>query len=175
MEALFRFPDDLVAQRYVLRSETEGDVPFLKRLYASSREAELAHLAQLWTPDQIEAFVEQQFTAQRRHYQKAIADCRFAVIEHNGAPVGRLYLEPRVTQIQLVDIALLPEQRGSGVGTAILTKLIETAHATGRGVGLFVEGYNPAIRLYRRLGFTEIRRTPAYIEMERIAEPAPVS
>lgn len=120
----------------------------------------------------MQAFVDQQFAAQRHHYRNAIADCRFAVIEHGGAPVGRLYLEPRVTQIQLVDIALVPEHRGQGVGTTILTALIETACAAGKGVGLFVEEYNPAFRLYRRLGFTEIRRTPAYIEMERIAKPA---
>lgn len=167
MNALFRLPDALVERGYALRAETETDLPFLKRLYASAREAELAPLAQTWSSDQLDAFVDQQFAAQRHHYRSAIAGCRFAVIEHCSAPTGRLYLQPRITQIQLVDIALIPSHRGQGVGTAILTALIETARADGKGVGLFVEGYNPALRLYLRLGFTEIRRTPAYIEMER--------
>ena len=81
-------------------------------------------------------------------------------------PVGRLYLEERVTQIHITDIVLLPEMRGNGAGTAILEALIAFAHARGKAMGIFVEKFNPALRLYRRLGFVPIGDGEVYIEMD---------
>ena len=83
-----------------------------------------------------------------------------------GEPVGRLYLETRETRLHIVDIALMPAQRGRGTGTAILAALQQAARANGRGVGIFVEKFNPALRLYRRLGFAEIANHEIYFEME---------
>jgi ribosomal protein S18 acetylase RimI-like enzyme len=94
------------------------------------------------------------------------------VIERRGAPAGRLYLEARVTQIHMVDIALLPELRGAGVGSTILQAVIDLAAAEGKGVGIFVERFNPALRLYQRFGFSEIADSGVYLEMERVPEAA---
>ena len=41
--------------------------------------------------------------------------------------------------------------------------------------GIFVEKFNPALRLYQRLGFTEVRDVGVYFEMERVRDPVPVS
>ena len=38
--------------------------------------------------------------------------------------------------------------------------------AGGKGVGIMVEKFNPALRLYRRLGFTAIADHEVYLEME---------
>ena len=54
-----------------------------------------------------------------------------------------------------MDIALLPEYRGRGIGTALLEELLVEADATGRRVTIHVERFNPARRLYERLGFVE--------------------
>ncbi len=164
----FELPPALVAKGFSLRPETDADVPFAMRLYASTREDELAQVD--WSPEQKSLFLAQQFTAQRHHY-KTQMDCRFALIEQHGVPVGRLYLEPRQTQISIVDIALIPEVRGKGLGQAIIEALIATAATSGRGIGIFVERFNPALRLYRRVGFTEIGETEVYLEMERVYEP----
>jgi ribosomal protein S18 acetylase RimI-like enzyme len=40
------------------------------------------------------------------------------------------------------------------------------AQAGGRGVGIMVEKFNPALRLYRRLGFTAVADHEVYLEME---------
>lgn len=162
---VFQLPAALVAKGFALRPETDDDLPFLLRLYASTREQELASVP--WSPEQKQAFLTQQFQAQRHHYRTHIPLCRFEVLEHGGEAIGRLYLEPRQTQLHIVDIALLPDWRGRGIGTAILQALIDTAAETGRGVGIFVEKFNPALRLYRRLGFGEIQDTGIYLEMER--------
>jgi ribosomal protein S18 acetylase RimI-like enzyme len=52
-----------------------------------------------------------------------------------------------------MDIALLPERRGRGIGTRLLQELLDAGRASGRSVSIHVERENPARRLYERLGF----------------------
>ena len=166
----FTLPAALLSQGYALRPETEDDIPFLMRLYASTREEELAPVP--WTAEQKQAFLTQQFWAQRKYYYATIDNCRFDVLERQGEPRGRLYLQDRPTRLHIVDIALMPEWRGQGLGTAILEALQAAGSASGRGVGIFVEKFNPALRLYRRLGFTDIADHEVYLEMEWLPDRA---
>jgi ribosomal protein S18 acetylase RimI-like enzyme len=166
----FSLPAALLSQGYALRPETEADIPFLLRLYASTRKDELKVVP--WSEEQKQAFLSSQFRAQRHHYRTYIPHCAYDVIECDGAPVGRLYLEPRQTQLYIVDIALLPEHCGRGLGTAILTALQAAARAQGKGVGIMVEKFNPALRLYRRLGFADVADHEVYLEMEWLPERA---
>lgn len=165
----FTLPAALQQAGYALRTETDADIPFLVRLYASTREQELAPLP--WSADQKSAFIAQQFQAQRFHYYNYIPNCRFDVLEHRGDAIGRLYLDDRPTQLHVVDIALVADWRGRGVGTAILQALQAAGQASGRGVGLMVEHFNPAMRLYRRLGFTDVQSNGVHIEMEWRPQP----
>ncbi len=167
----FELPAALRLQGYALRPEREEDVPFLMALYASTREDEVAQAVD-WSPEQKAAFLEMQFKAQRHHYRTYIENCRFDILECHSVPVGRLYLDERPTRRHIVDIALLPEWRSKGVGTAILEGLMAAGRTGGRGVGIFVEKFNPALRLYRRLGFTEVQDTGVYLEMEWMPEGA---
>ena len=160
----FALPAALQAQGFLLRPETDADIPFLVRLYASTRAAELAPVP--WTPEQKQAFLASQFQAQRYHYRTYFPDCAFDVLEQGGAPAGRLYLDTRRTSLHVIDIALLPERRGRGIGTAILEALQATARAGGKAVGITVEKHNPALRLYRRLGFADVADHGVYLEME---------
>lgn len=163
----FALPAALVSRGFALRPETDDDIAFLFALFASTRVDELAQVG--WSDEQKHAFLAMQFDAQRRHYRTQIPSCAFDVIACDGEPVGRLYLETRVTQLHIVDIALMPQWRGKGIGTAILESLVAQARDCGRGVGIFVEKFNPALQLYRRLGFVEIADTGVYLEMERTA------
>jgi ribosomal protein S18 acetylase RimI-like enzyme len=90
------------------------------------------------------------------------------VIERNGQPIGRLYLDRRDDELRIVDIALLTEHRGGGIGNAILTDLIDEASGSGIPVRIHVERNNPALGLYRRLGFREIGDEGVYLHMERV-------
>jgi ribosomal protein S18 acetylase RimI-like enzyme len=168
---VFEVPAALRAQGYCLRAETDGDIAFLIGLYASTRAEELAQIVD-WSAEQKQAFLASQFRAQRHHYRTHIADCAFDIIEQHGRPAGRLYLDARRSRLHIVDIALLPAWRGQGVGTAILRALMATARAGGKGVGIFVEKFNPALRLYRRLGFTDIADHGVYLEMEWLPDRA---
>ncbi|MDO7843141.1 GNAT family N-acetyltransferase [Sphingomonas immobilis] len=156
----------LAALGLVLRPEAKRDLPFLKTLYASTRARELALMLN-WNADQRAAFVAQQFEAQRTHYRSQFSKASFHVIEREGVPIGRLYLDRRETAIHIVDIALLPEVRRQGLGTALLGEIIDVAGAAGLGVSLSVTTDNPARHLYDRSGFVEIGSDDVYVEMLR--------
>ena len=94
----FELPTALRSQGFALRPETDDDVAFLIRLYASTREEELRQLLD-WSADQKLAFLASQFHAQRHHYRTYITGCVFDILEQDGVPVGRLYLDARPTRL----------------------------------------------------------------------------
>lgn len=148
-----------------LRPETEGDVEFLAALYASTREEEMA-LVTDWPDEVKKAFLRSQFDAQTEHYKKHYSAAEYWVIEHEGLPVGRLYLHYQPKDLRIVDIALMPEWRRHGIGRKILTQLLADARDAGRNVSLHVEKMNPALRLYYDLGFKEIGEYGYYYLLE---------
>ena len=160
----FTLPAALLSQGFALRPETDADLHFLTQLYASTREEELAPVP--WSAEQKRAFLASQFQAQRHHYRTYFSDSAFDVIEERGTPAGRLYLQARQTQLHIIDIALLPDWRRRGIGTAILEALQAAGRVAGKGVGIMVEKFNPALRLYQRLGFADIADHGVYLEME---------
>jgi GNAT superfamily N-acetyltransferase len=147
-----------------LRDECDDDLAFLCALYASTRTDELAPVP--WPEEQKRAFLEHQFALQREQYRHHYVGAEWLVIERDGEPVGRLYLK-RSSEVRLMDIALLPALRGSGLGTHITRTLLDWADASGLRVTLHVEPFNPAYRMYRRLGFAYVRSTGVYHFLER--------
>ena len=120
-----------------------------------------------WPQEQIEAFLVQQFEAQHAHYQEHFGSADFdLILSGEGEPIGRLYLDEREDDFRIVDIALIPEVRRHGLGGDILTKLIERASAAGKSISIHVEQYNPAMRLYHRLGFEMVEEQGVYHLME---------
>ncbi len=133
------------------RGITEADLPLLARIYASTRTGELALVP--WSNAEKAAFLDMQFRAQHAHYQQSYPEADWLVTMHDGENIGRLYLERLPDQHRIIDIAFLPEYRGRGLGAALLRDLLDEAAAFGRPVSIHVEKNNPAMRLYRRLGF----------------------
>jgi ribosomal protein S18 acetylase RimI-like enzyme len=133
------------------RRITDADLPFLARVYASTRTEELAVTP--WSDQQKAAFLEQQFRAQHAHYQQYYPKADWLVTMLRGEDIGRLYIERGPSEHCIIDIAWLPAHRGNGLGTAMLRDLMDEAAACGKAVSIHVEKYNPAMRLYRRLGF----------------------
>lgn len=146
------------------RPVEDVDRPFLARLYASTRQEELAPVP--WSAAEKEAFLAMQFDAQDRFYAEHFGDGDFRVVLVDGEPAGRLYLDPRPDEIRVVDIALLPAFRRRGIGRGLMRQVMSTAAASGRCVRIHVERNNPALRLYRRLGFREVDDQGVYLLME---------
>jgi ribosomal protein S18 acetylase RimI-like enzyme len=144
-----------------IRPDDEG---FLFQVYASTRVEELAPLD--WTEVQKEAFLRMQFTAQHTYYQAQFPHASFQVILQGQRPIGRLYVDRRADEISLVDIALLPAYRNVGIGSALLRDLLAEARQAGKPVRIHVECFNPALRLYERLGFSRVGDTGVYFLLE---------
>jgi GNAT superfamily N-acetyltransferase len=147
-----------------LRPCRKEDVPFLFRLYASTREAEMSLVD--WSAAEKSAFLRMQFDAQSRYYADVFSHARFEVIELEGRAIGRLYVEQRDDVIHVIDIALLPEWRGKGIGSRIMKAILNQAASARLPVQIHVEQFNPAMRLYLRLGFRPIRHDGVYMLMK---------
>ena len=130
-------------------------------MYASTRTEELAVVP--WNERQKDAFLRAQFDAQDAWWRENYGGASFDVIVVDGQPAGRLYLHRGEAEIRIVDIALLPDHRGKGVGTRLLRDVI----AEGKRVTIHVERMNPALRLYERLGFEVAEDKGVYLFLER--------
>jgi GNAT superfamily N-acetyltransferase len=155
-------PPPEIGFRPVLEKE---DWAFLLQVYSSTREQELAAVP--WTPEQKAAFLEQQFSAQDRHYRAHYLGAEFLVILIDGRDAGRLYVYRSPAELRVMDIALLPGEQRKGVGGRILSSLVAEADREGRSVCLHVERENPAMRLYARLGFRVDAEVGAYLRLVR--------
>jgi ribosomal protein S18 acetylase RimI-like enzyme len=151
---------------WTLHAASAADAEFLYRVYASTRYEELAPTG--WTIEQQEAFLRSQFAAQDAHYRQHYPAARFDIVHAWGERVGRLYVERRSDEIRVLDIALFPQFRRRGLGCALLVSLIDEASALGQRVSLYVERNNPALNLYRQLGFVPIDAHGIYLLMYRL-------
>lgn len=153
-----------------LRPLLSTDEAFSYLIYASTRTEEMARVA--WTDEQKEAFLRMQFKAQTDHYRAYYPAAEYQILQRGDVPIGRLIVERSPKSLLIMDIALLPEFRNTGIGTAILRELMEEAGQAGLPVVLRVEFFNPAIRLYTRLGFVKTREVNS-VYQEMIWTPTP--
>jgi ribosomal protein S18 acetylase RimI-like enzyme len=172
--APLELPQALAAAGIELRPVAEGDFPFLRHLFRTLRWAELAPT--LWPDEAKIAFLDQQFSFQHRHFSTGFAAAEFYVVAHQTEPIGRFSVDRETRHWYLIEISLLPDWRGRGLGAALVGTLQDEARA-GRGdrVSLNVETTNPARRLYARLGFVELPPPDEYprlsLEMMWTAKP----
>ncbi|MCB1636393.1 MAG: GNAT family N-acetyltransferase, partial [Xanthomonadales bacterium] len=152
-----------------LRPVVDADLPLLARIYASTRESEMAQVP--WSEAQKLAFLQFQFDAQHRYYLEHFPAATREVIELDAVPAGRLYLDARPNELRLIDIALLPEFRGGGIGELLLREILDAGRRSQRAVSIHVEQNNPAMRLYLRLGFVQVEEQGIYHLMRWQPEP----
>ena len=150
-----------------LRDADSSDLPFLRRLYASSRAAELAAIP--WPETAKQAFCDSQFDLQHHHYVTHFVTADFLIVLQDNVPIGRLYLHEADQVLTIVDILLDEAVRNQGLGSALLHRLQQevrekaldeltlqvliTNHAAHRLYerhGFVVEGEDAAMRLGMR-------------------------
>jgi ribosomal protein S18 acetylase RimI-like enzyme len=78
-----------------------------------------------------------------------------------GAAWLRLWLDDKGfgyidNAIPELAMAVLPNYQGKGIGTHLLTQLLDTAKKHFPAVSLNVRANNPVVKLYERLGFTKV-------------------
>jgi len=145
-----------------LRPATENDAGFLRRLFFTIRAPEF-QLAGLVGP-QLEMLLGQQYQAMRTHYDRVYPDAQYVIFERDDEPVG--YQATLDTEtLHLLDIALVPEWQNQGLGTLRMRALQQQATESGKPLTLTVEKFNPALRLYQRLGFVVYDDSDVYQRM----------
>lgn len=151
-------------EEIALRAATDADYDFMRLLYHSTRAEEMKHFP--LDDEQKIAFLDQQFAAQTEHYGIHYPTMQKQIVELRGTPIGRLHVDEWSTQIRIVDIALMSEFRGSGIGSMLLGDVLADGASKGKRVTIHVEVFNPALRLYDRLGFTNVESSGVYYLME---------
>ncbi|MEM7452907.1 MAG: GNAT family N-acetyltransferase [Planctomycetota bacterium] len=142
--------DQDIARKITRRPVTDDDLEFLHRLYESTRwDLDLLPL----NDEQKKAFVDQQFNAQHTHYHKFFAGADFDIVLLNDRPVGRIYVWEGKKEVRVVDISMLPEFRGSGIGGTVMQQAIDQAARADKPLRLWVESVNPARQWYEKTGF----------------------
>ena len=137
-----------------LRDSTLEDEAFLREVYASTREQELAMTQ--WNDEQRAAFLRFQFDAQHAHYHQHYPDASYQVILNDGHPVGRLYVARKPDEIKIIDLTVLPRHRNKGIGSGLMDEILSEAKKDGKAVFIWVEQTSPAQELFKRLGFSKI-------------------
>jgi ribosomal protein S18 acetylase RimI-like enzyme len=154
-----------------LKPVSESDDPFLFVLYAGTRASEMALVP--WTDAQKQAFLEMQFTAQKASYAKEYLDAQHAVIRRHDDSVGRLYLDRSPGRFHILDITVSRTCRNQGIGSMVLRKIVEEADRAGRPITIYIENFNPSLRLFERFGFRAAAVKDFQVLLER--PPAPLS
>src|SRR5215471_9771371 len=127
------------------------DGPFLLEVYGSTRAEELALTG--WEQQQRDAFLKMQLDAQHVHYRGQYPSAQYIVVLLDGSRVGRLYIADRDSEIRILDVTILPEYRGAGIGTALVRHLMALSSAAGKPLTIYVETFNRSLGLFERLGF----------------------
>lgn len=79
--------------------------------------------------------------------------------------VGLLKVARDALEWQLIQIQLIPELQGRGIGTQMIGRLASEAEQAGACLRLSVLKGSPARRLYQRLGFIVVKESEHALEM----------
>jgi ribosomal protein S18 acetylase RimI-like enzyme len=156
-----------------LRPIAPGDQEFLRHLYLQVHQHEL--VAAELEPAQRDALLTLQFNAQRRRYEIEFPDAQHSVILLEQLPAGQLRIARSPDKPELIDISVLPRFQHLGIGSSVIRMLQIEAVAAVLPIHLTVLRSSPALRLYRRLGFTVSQATDVHYAMHWLPAEAEVN
>lgn len=143
----------LSPDRLDLRPVTPADRPFLNRLYRSTRE----DLSALGSDASVLALIELQQSIQEQGQRAHFPNAQALLLWHHAHPVARLVLDSSPQRLHIVDITVLAQQRGQGLGSALVRWAQQAARDNGVALELNVQRHNGrAQALYRSLGFQTV-------------------
>jgi RimJ/RimL family protein N-acetyltransferase len=150
---------------FTLRPERPDDADFLDVLFRSHT---FSGVAAMPVDDAMkESLLRMQFLSQTMSYRAQYQDARFDILERDGIPFGRLIVHEDDGIATFVDFALLPRDRGSGLGTAVILRVLDWVAERCATVRLSVMWNNEAsLRMTRGIGFVQVGETPPFVEME---------
>ena len=130
-----------------LRPATSADSEFCYQLHKAAMRS---YVTATWGWDE---------HVQREHHARAFNPSRWQIITAGGTDIGMLDIEHRPDEIYLARIEIHPDHQGHGIGTRLVSALLDEARQNGKALVLDVLAVNHrAQALYQRLGMTEVAR-----------------
>lgn len=147
-----------------LRPAAPDDEGFLIALFASTRPDVGA-----WACGEEEkaGFLLAQYRMREHSFQTRYPGAVSSVIRAAGKDAGRICVAGTPREIRILDIALLPEWRNRGIGSAVIGGILEEARGGRLPVRLMVERFSRARPLYERMGFHIVDESGTHYLMER--------
>ena len=136
---------------FALRPAVPADADFEHALYASTRD-DLRPLG----PEVFDGLVGMQFRAQSMSIRLDHPDAEHKIVLVENAPVGRLIIDGAVDPIEVIDVALLPQYRGQGIGTSVLRGVLAQVRQRHPGKG---EPRGVAVKVGRICGSWRVERS----------------
>ena len=108
-----------------------------------------------------------QFEMRERAYAMQFPKLEVQMIEGHDGPVGQMLTEERSDVLALVDIAILSEHQGRGLGRSVIGDLQRRAAEAGLPIVLHVDMVNTrAQALYAKMGFRVTGQSQIQYRME---------
>jgi ribosomal protein S18 acetylase RimI-like enzyme len=139
---------------YRLRPVQKEDFSFLYQLHVDTMKD---YVAQTWGWDE---------AAQLGMFAEGFRPEVLQMIVVDDTDAGMLRVERGPQRLFLAAIEIATAWQRRGIGTAIVTDLLEEARTAGLPLELMVLKVNPARRLYDRLGFAVVDETATHYRME---------
>ena len=146
------------------RETAPDDEAFLFDVYLSSRGDDLTEMG--WDAERVRNFLETQYAAQQRFLNATYPQAEDRIITLDTQPIGRIVVERNDQEIRIVDVALLPQHRNSGIGTYLIRELLAEAARLGKPFRTQVIRSSAALGLFERLGIVKIGETGSHYQME---------
>ena len=153
-----------MSQVLTLRPARTDDEEFLNRLFYSVYLEKLQLVA--LSAEEKKTLVELMYQSFTRHYNSVApaSDDRLVLLDNES--IGRMILLHLREEIRLADLAILPQYRCRGIGSALIGQLQTESTMSKRPIRLQVARFDRALRLYQRLGFYKIDVAGPYLHLE---------
>ncbi|MHB9023192.1 MAG: GNAT family N-acetyltransferase [Armatimonadota bacterium] len=138
-----------------LRPAQEVDRDFCRRVHHSAYHDVVLRQFGKWDESQQDEF-----------FAETWGELKFDIIEVDRAPAGCFCCEAQQHVIHLLEIAILPEFQGRGIGGELIRRKQHEAEKLGFPICLHVLKESDAKRLYQRLGFQKVDEDATHLIME---------
>ena len=133
------------------RPQTPADADFIEDLVIAVRENELGYRE--LPPTERNKLLREQNHLQLAHYLRVYPQAHYSIIEADKKPIGRLYVDQSPTHIHIVELSILPDFQGHGIGKTYVESIMAESIRTKVPITLSVTKDNSALRFYEKLGF----------------------
>lgn len=153
--------------RLSFREIEPEDAAFCLELFLASREREFAPL-----PEDIRSQLAMHqyeiYRAGLRSSYPNAEQCMVSISSDGTAnqPAGFIFIADFADHLRIIDLAVHPRFRNRGIGSLVLQTLMQRCGRSGKIMRGAVTPYNPARRLYARLGISELSSEHGYIQLE---------